>query len=187
VAALSPAARTDPVGTTPPLALLQGTPSGFAAPRRIEIGEALAEGQDVELVDADEDGDLDIALAWNVLNNATLGATTLIPVQAGTAGIVTGQVISAVSRPSYALSVTSDGLVSLAPPVSSGASAVVLSGLTGSNAPGDLDGDGFISTADIAILLLDFGACSSSNCPADLDGTGFVDNADIALLLLMFD
>ena len=187
VAALNPAARTDPVGTTPPLALLQGSASGFAAPRRIEIGEVLAEGQDVELVDADEDGDLDIALAWFVFNDNTMGATTLIPVQAGTGGIVTGQPTSAVSRPCYALSMTSDGLVSLAPPASSGASAVVLTGLTGSNAPGDLDGDGSISTADIAILLLEFGACTSSNCPADLDGTGFVDNADIALLLLMFD
>jgi hypothetical protein len=166
---------------------MQGSATTFAAPRRIEIGQALAEGTDVELVDADEDGDLDIALSWNVFNTPTLGGTTLIPVQGGSAGIVTGQVISAVTRPCHGLTVTSDGLASLATPASSGSSAVVLTGLTGSNAPGDLDGNGVIDFGDIALLMLEFGGCSGSSCPADLDGTGFVDTGDIALLLLMFD
>jgi hypothetical protein len=187
VAALVPASRTEPAGTTPQAALMQGSATTFAAPRRIEIGQALAEGTDVELVDADEDGDLDIALSWNVFNTPTLGGTTLIPVQGGSAGIVTGQVISAVTRPCHGLTVTSDGLASLATPASSGSSAVVLTGLTGSNAPGDLDGNGVIDFGDIALLMLEFGGCSGSSCPADLDGTGFVDTGDIALLLLMFD
>jgi hypothetical protein len=187
VAALAPALRTSPSGTTPPLVLLQGSTTGFAAPRRIEIGQPLAEGTDVELVDADEDGDLDIALAWNVFNAPTQGGTTLVPVQRGSGGLVTGQVIPALTRPCHGLSMTSDGLASLATPATSGASAVALTGLTGSNAPGDLDGDGFINTADIALLLLDFGACGGPDCAADLDGTGAVDTADIALLLLMFD
>ena len=49
---------------------------------------------------------------------------------------------------------------------------------------GDLDGDGAVGASDIAVLLLDFGACPG--CAADLDGSGFVDAGDIAILLLMF-
>ncbi len=49
---------------------------------------------------------------------------------------------------------------------------------------GDLDGDGVVSGADIALLLLDFGSCPG--CAADLDASGTVDAGDVALLLLMF-
>ena len=49
---------------------------------------------------------------------------------------------------------------------------------------GDLDGDGAVGASDIAVLLLDFGACLG--CQSDLDGSGAVDAGDIALLLLMF-
>ena len=51
-------------------------------------------------------------------------------------------------------------------------------------ADGDMDLNGIVDTADIALLLLDFGDCAG--CPADFDGNGVVDNADIALLLLNF-
>lgn len=46
--------------------------------------------------------------------------------------------------------------------------------------PGDLDGDGDVDAADLAILL---GAWGSSDAAADLDGSGAVDAADLALLL----
>jgi len=46
----------------------------------------------------------------------------------------------------------------------------------------DIDGNGSVDNSDIALLLLDYGACLG--CPADLDGSGTVDSADIALLLL---
>ena len=49
---------------------------------------------------------------------------------------------------------------------------------------GDLDGDGTVGAADLAVLLLDFGPCQG--CPSDLDGTGAVDGGDIAFLLLLF-
>lgn len=49
---------------------------------------------------------------------------------------------------------------------------------------GDLDGDGIVGAGDIAVLLLDFGACPG--CPSDLDGSGEVDGGDIAFLLLLF-
>jgi hypothetical protein len=50
---------------------------------------------------------------------------------------------------------------------------------------GDFDLDGSIGTADVALLLLEFGRCAG--CDADLDGNNWVDNGDLALLLLLFD
>ena len=51
-------------------------------------------------------------------------------------------------------------------------------------ATGDLDLNGIIDTADLSLMLLDFGPCP--NCPDDFDGDGDVTTADIALLLLNF-
>jgi hypothetical protein len=51
---------------------------------------------------------------------------------------------------------------------------------------GDLDGDGVVGTADLSLILLDFGPCPGSPCPADLDGSGEVDPGDVSLLLLLF-
>ena len=52
---------------------------------------------------------------------------------------------------------------------------------------GDLDGDGFVLGSDIALALLDWGACTNAaDCPADLDYDGTVGAGDIALFLLMF-
>jgi len=50
--------------------------------------------------------------------------------------------------------------------------------------PSDLDGDGKVGSADIALALLDFGACSG--CSSDLDSDGKVGNSDVALILLDF-
>jgi hypothetical protein len=49
--------------------------------------------------------------------------------------------------------------------------------------PADLNHDGFVNGADMAILLGAWGPCSSSNCPADLNHSGVVDGADLSLLL----
>ena len=49
---------------------------------------------------------------------------------------------------------------------------------------GDLDGDGMVGAADLAVLLLDFGPCGG--CASDLDQSGLVDAGDIAYLLLLF-
>ncbi len=45
----------------------------------------------------------------------------------------------------------------------------------------DLNGDGEVSAADLAILLGAWGPCAG--CPADLNGDGFVNAADLAILL----
>ncbi|MEY4770644.1 MAG: hypothetical protein RIQ40_1384, partial [Planctomycetota bacterium] len=50
--------------------------------------------------------------------------------------------------------------------------------------PSDFENNRVVDTADISILLLDFGTCAG--CPADLDGNGLVDTADISLLLMDF-
>ncbi len=48
---------------------------------------------------------------------------------------------------------------------------------------GDLNGDGFVDAADLAILLGEWGAVCTAGCTADLNGDGTVDAADLALLL----
>jgi len=45
----------------------------------------------------------------------------------------------------------------------------------------DLNGDGVIDGADLAIVLGSWGACAG--CPADLNGDGVVDGADLAFIL----
>ena len=46
----------------------------------------------------------------------------------------------------------------------------------------DLDGSGEVTSADVSMLLLDFGPCAG--CPADIDGDGYVTAGDIGLVLL---
>jgi hypothetical protein len=50
--------------------------------------------------------------------------------------------------------------------------------------PWDLDGDGQVGAADLAILLGSWGLCGDcEDCPADLDGDCTVGAADLATLL----
>ncbi len=52
------------------------------------------------------------------------------------------------------------------------------------SAPADLDGDGQVGAADLAILLGNWGPCVNCGiCPADLDGDCAVGPADLAILL----
>ncbi|MFM7810020.1 MAG: lamin tail domain-containing protein, partial [Planctomycetota bacterium] len=54
----------------------------------------------------------------------------------------------------------------------------------GTPCPEDVDGDGQVSSGDIAVMLLDFGPCQG--CSSDLDGDGQVSSGDVALLLLSY-
>ena len=47
---------------------------------------------------------------------------------------------------------------------------------------GDIDGDGTVDGADLAVLLGSWGACPAP-CAADVDGNGVVDGVDLATLL----
>jgi hypothetical protein len=50
--------------------------------------------------------------------------------------------------------------------------------------PADLDGDGAVGAADLAVLLGAWGACPpKGGCPADLDGDGTVGASDLTALL----
>lgn len=50
--------------------------------------------------------------------------------------------------------------------------------------PGDLDGDGIVTGADLAILLSAWGSCGDcAKCPADLDGDCIVGGADLSIQL----
>jgi uncharacterized protein YbjT (DUF2867 family) len=50
----------------------------------------------------------------------------------------------------------------------------------GSTVPADLNGDGVVNSADIAVLL---GAWGTPNSPYDLTGDGLVSGADLAVIL----
>lgn len=52
--------------------------------------------------------------------------------------------------------------------------------------PGDLNGDGAVNTADLALMLGVFGTAATPGQPADIDGSGFIDTADLALFLGVF-
>ena len=49
--------------------------------------------------------------------------------------------------------------------------------------PADLNDDGTVDGADLAILLDAWGSCGKGACPADLNASGTVDGADLAILL----
>ena len=52
----------------------------------------------------------------------------------------------------------------------------------GSQAPGDLNGDGCVDHADLGILLSDWG-CTGGDCPGDCDFDGDTDHSDLGILL----
>lgn len=50
--------------------------------------------------------------------------------------------------------------------------------------PGDLNNDGMVDGADLAILLAEWGPCPAKGlCPADLNGDGTIDGGDLGILL----
>ena len=63
--------------------------------------------------------------------------------------------------------------------------AFLLTPSTGTTCTGDLNADGTIDTADLAILLAHFGAAAAPD-QGDLDGNGTVDLTDLATLLTVF-
>jgi len=66
------------------------------------------------------------------------------------------------------------------PPVDMDVVEVVLTPVT----VGDLDGNGVVDSADLLILLTEWGPCPDPlNCPADLDCDGVVNSSDLLLLL----
>jgi hypothetical protein len=58
---------------------------------------------------------------------------------------------------------------------------ITVDGLLGMR-PGDVDGDGIVNTADLLLLLADWG-CADSYCPGDLNEDGITNTADLLTLL----
>lgn len=56
----------------------------------------------------------------------------------------------------------------------------------GNNCPGDLNGDLMVNTADLLVLLSQFGTTCSGECSADLDGDGSVSAGDLLQFLSLF-
>jgi len=46
--------------------------------------------------------------------------------------------------------------------------------------PGDIDGNGFVLSNDVAAVNAAFGPCPTGDCPEDLDGNNFVLSNDVA-------
>lgn len=85
-----------------------------------------------------------------------------------------GSVTLTLFRPGTPTDVVIDGL-----PVPSGAGGLA----------GDLDGDGDVDLADLAMMLAAFGSCTGDpgySAAADIDGSGCVDLADLSVLLANF-
>jgi probable HAF family extracellular repeat protein len=76
-----------------------------------------------------------------------------------------------------ATGISNDGRIVGAGVVNGRQRAFLLTPLTS----GDLDGNGIVDAADLAILLASWGPCPG--CPADLDGDGTVGPADLSILL----
>ncbi len=199
VASCSQLTGSYPFGARPTGVVLRGAPAvgaGSSAsllrtPAALDVGSSMAQGTGISLVDADADGNLDIALSWQDTGSTVSGGAAVFPVR----GQRTAGGLSIGSQLNFSLYGVSQ-LKRLGPSsvVTLRASGVTLTGSTDlvqddfAAAPvlGDLDGDGYVTTADIALLLLNFGPCSSQPCEGDLDQTGSVDTGDLAYLLLLF-
>lgn len=167
------------------------SPSLLRAPAALDVGSSYAQGTGVSLIDADADGFLDIALSWQDTGSATSGGAAVFPVrdQRASGGLsLGGQLNFATNAVSQLKRLKNSSVITLRTSQLSltNSTALVQDDFAAAPVEGDLDGDGFVTNADIALLLLDFGPCTGQPCEGDLDGTGAVDNGDLAFMLLLF-
>ncbi len=191
-------ANTDPVlqggGALPVLTLFRGhalnqaTAFGSAVP----IAPAGASSAlDVSLIDADDDGDLDIVSVQHTV--ATESKAVLMRIDmagAGGAMAIGSETDLGANAPVLSSRGNLDGVggedLFLVAEASSllGTVPVVKPYLGEGQAPprepGDVDGDGRVDSADLALLLSVWG---SADPAADLNGDGLVDAHDLALVL----
>ncbi len=190
-------ANADPVAgapgaSVPVLALFrnrQGTLGGAIA----LAPAGASQGLDVALVDADGDGDRDIVSVQRTLGTSSEAVLLRVDALGPDAPLSIGETIPlAVTAPTLVARGNLDGsggedvfLVGGAggTSFSDGGSATPYLGNTG-GVFGDLDGSGTVDNGDVALCLMDFGACEG--CSSDLDGSGWVDFGDVALILMSF-
>lgn len=200
VASCDQIAGSFPAGNRPTGVVLRGAPLNGAgstqallrAPAALDVGSGLAQGSGVSLVDADADGNLDIALSWQDTGFPTSGGAVVFPIreQRPAGGLsIGGKLRFGLTAVSQMQQLGASSVLSVQAVVTSlnGQTSLVQDDFAAAPVLGDLDDDGFVTTADVALLLLDFGLCPGSPCPADLDGTGEVDTGDLAFILLLFN
>jgi hypothetical protein len=151
-------------------------------------------GLSVSLVDADNDGDRDIVSVHGTIGADSEAALLRVDTLGAGTPISIGQTtVLDADNPILAERGNLDGIggEDLYLVDTSGGSALTGSAsvkpylAAGGARQGDLDGDGSVNTADVALLLLDFGPCPG--CASDLDGDGEVNTGDLSFLLLLFD
>jgi hypothetical protein len=128
-----------------------------------------------DLADLDGDGDLDWVTSsfsgdWRVFTNDGDGTYTFVEELPAPAA----------ASCSLPFDFDNDGDLDLAL-IDEIADVVILMRAGGSPCPADVDGSGTVDTADLIMLLADWGKCP--DCAADIDGSGTVDTADLILLL----
>lgn len=105
-----------------------------------------------------------IGLDWNSLRAAYDGSGGGVGIDLAPLGLSSVRYVRIDGPTAFGFSPEIDAVADVAP----------------STTPGDLDGDGDVDAADLAVLL---GAWDSADGAADIDGSGLVDAADLAILL----
>ena len=176
-------------GARPSAALLRGDVFGLRLPTPLDPGDPSGVGTAVQVVDADEDGKPDIAVAWQGSNG---GGAKVFPVRARRAegGIALGRSVPLISdRPVLCMATDATGaLVAVAGGTGlTETTEIIPTEFLPPALLGDLDSSGAVDAGDIGSLLLLFGPCEDRNpCAGDLDESGSVDAGDIGFLLLLF-
>jgi hypothetical protein len=191
-------------GARPTAVVLRGTgttagtsqSSLLGAPSAIDVGDSSAQGTGVALTDADHDGIPDLAVSWmsDYGQGLISGGAAVFPVrdQRASGGLTVGaQLTFAQDFVPVMASLGDSSLLTIREPLNLvGSAAMHTTDFAAQVVQGDLDGDGYVTNADISLLLLDFGPCpdpTQAPCPADVDGSGEVDNGDISFMLLLFE
>jgi hypothetical protein len=191
-------------GARPTAVVLRGTgttagtsqSSLLGVPSAIDVGDSSAQGTGVALTDADHDGIPDLAVSWmsDFGQGLISGGAAVFPVreQRASGGLTVGaQLTFAQDFVPVMASLGDSSLLTIREPLNLvGSAAMHTTDFAAQVVQGDLDGDGYVTNADISLLLLDFGPCpdpTQAPCPADVDGSGEVDNGDISFMLLLFE
>ena len=192
-----------PIGSRPTAVVLRGTGSSpnnpqsplLGVPAPIDVGDSNAQGTGVALTDADHDGIPDLAVSWmsDYGQGYIGGGAAVFPVrdQRTSGGLTVGAQLNFAQEyvPVLAPLGPSSLLTIRKPLYLVGNAAIHTTDFAPQVVQGDLDGDGVVGTADLSVLLLDFGPCpdpTQAPCPSDLDGDGQVGTGDISFLLLLF-
>ena len=190
-----------PVGSRPTAVVMRGTGSSandaqstlLGVPSPIDVGNAYAQGTGVALTDADHDGIPDLAVSWYLDYGQGVisgGGAAVFPTRdrRSSGGLTLGSQLTFAGEYVPTLApLGASSLLSIRQPTYLGSPSMQTTDFAAQVVQGDLDGDGVVGTADLALLLLDFGPCyPQAPCPSDLDGDGQVGTGDISFLLLLF-